>query len=103
MAKNTGKGYRKGAVKDRSQVETPVGWVKRDAETGRFLDVKSDGEPFKGVRREHLVGDRATRSPVAAGDQRGVRGGTRRGARQDHGRPAAQDGHWPDLRHLRGA
>ncbi len=53
VAKNTGKGYRKGAVKDRSQVETPVGWVKRDAETGRFLDVKSDGEPFKGVRREH--------------------------------------------------
>lgn len=53
MAKNTGKGYRKGEVKDRSQVETPVGWVKRDAKTGQFLDVKSDGEPFKGVRREH--------------------------------------------------
>ena len=53
MAKNTGKGYRKGEVRDRSQVETPVGWVKRDAKTGRFLDVKSDGEPFKGVRREH--------------------------------------------------
>lgn len=53
MAKNTGKGYRKGEVKDRSQVETPVGWVKRDTKTGRFLDVKSDGEPFKGVRREH--------------------------------------------------
>lgn len=53
MAKNTGKGYRWGAVSDRSQVETPVGWVKRDSETGRFLDVKSDGEPFKGVRKEH--------------------------------------------------
>jgi hypothetical protein len=53
VAKNTGKGYRKGEVKDRSQVETPVGWVKRDTNTGRFLDVKSDGEPFKGVRREH--------------------------------------------------
>jgi hypothetical protein len=53
VAKNTGEGYRHGAVKDRSQVETPVGWVKRDSETGRFLDVKSDGEPFKGVRREH--------------------------------------------------
>jgi hypothetical protein len=45
--------HREGAVKDRSQVETPVGWVKRDSETGRFLDVKSDGEPFKGIRREH--------------------------------------------------
>lgn len=53
VAKNTGKDYREGAVRDRSQVETPVGWVKRDSETGRFLDVKSDGEPFKGVRREH--------------------------------------------------
>jgi hypothetical protein len=53
VAKNTGKGYRKGEVKDRSQVKTPIGWIKRDAETGRFLDVKSDGEPFKGVRREH--------------------------------------------------
>jgi hypothetical protein len=55
VAKNTGKGYREGAVRDRSQVETPVGWVKRDGETGRFLDVKSDGEPFKGVRKEHLT------------------------------------------------
>jgi hypothetical protein len=27
--------------------------VKRDSETGEFLDVKKDGEPFKGVRKEH--------------------------------------------------
>jgi hypothetical protein len=53
VAKNTGKGYREGAVRDRSQVQTPVGWVKRDSETGRFLDVKSGDEPFKGVRKEH--------------------------------------------------
>jgi hypothetical protein len=53
VAKNTGDGYREGAVRGRSQVETPVGWVKRDSESGRFLDVKSDGEPFKGVRKEH--------------------------------------------------
>ncbi len=53
MAKNTGEGYREGAVRDRSQVKTPAGWTKRDSETGRFLDVKSDGEPFKGVRKEH--------------------------------------------------
>jgi hypothetical protein len=53
VAKNTGKGYREGAVRDRSQLETPAGWTKRDSETGRFMDVKSDGEPFKGVRREH--------------------------------------------------
>jgi hypothetical protein len=53
VAKNTGKDYRVGAVRDRSQLETPAGWVKRDTETGRFMDVKSDSEPFKGIRREH--------------------------------------------------
>lgn len=56
MAKNKpyGDGHRKGAVKGRSQTKTPSGhYVKRDAETGRFMDVKtSDKKPFKGVRRE---------------------------------------------------
>jgi hypothetical protein len=27
-------------------------WVKRDTQTGRFIDQKIDGKPFKGVRRE---------------------------------------------------
>ena len=57
MAKNhpTGDGHRLGAVRDRSQVQNPVNgnWTKRDTETGRFMDQKVDGEPFKGVRREH--------------------------------------------------
>jgi len=56
MATNppTGDGHRNGAVKKRSQTKTPSGhYVKRDAETGRFMDVKtSDKSPFKGVRRE---------------------------------------------------
>ena len=56
MAKNPpkGDGQRIGAVRDRSQVFNPSTdtWVKRDTETGRFMDVKSDGEPFKGVRKE---------------------------------------------------
>lgn len=54
MAKNTGKGFRKGAVTGRSQVRNPrTGThVKRDTSTGRFMDGKSDGTPFKGVRRE---------------------------------------------------
>ena len=52
MAKNTGNDHRVGAVKSRSQVQTPGGWVKRDSDTGRFMDVKADGEPFKGVRKE---------------------------------------------------
>ena len=53
MAKNTGKGYRADAVRDRSQLQTPAGWTKRDDETGQFMDAKADDEPFKGVRREH--------------------------------------------------
>ena len=53
MATNTGKGYRHGEVRDRSQVQVPNGnWIKRDDSTGRFMDQKQNGEPFKGVRRE---------------------------------------------------
>lgn len=54
MAKNTGNDFRRGAVRDRSQVFNPNTdtWTKRDAESGRFMDGKSDGTPFKGVRRE---------------------------------------------------
>lgn len=56
MAKNPpiGDGHRVGAVRQRSQTQTPSGnYVKRDATTGRFMDVKtSSKEPFKGVRKE---------------------------------------------------
>ncbi|UXR86208.1 hypothetical protein [Staphylococcus felis] len=55
MATNPPKdGRRKGAVKSRSQVKNPKTnrYVKRDTKTGRFLDVKSDSKPFKGVRKE---------------------------------------------------
>lgn len=56
MAKNPPKGdnHRKGAVKDRSQTHNPKTdrWVKRDSETGKFIDQKSDEKPFKGIRRE---------------------------------------------------
>ena len=56
MAKNTGKGYREGAVRDRSQVHTPVGWVKRDSETAlqqraRFLKRNTIGPRLELVRR----------------------------------------------------
>ena len=49
-----GDNSRKGAVKDRSQVFNPVTekWVKRETETGRLMDVKQDGTPFKGVKKE---------------------------------------------------
>ena len=54
MAKNTGTGSRKGAVKKRSQVENPENehFTKRDTETGEFMDQKADDKPFKGVRKE---------------------------------------------------
>jgi hypothetical protein len=49
-----GDGHRNGAVRDRSQTYNPKTeqYVKRDTDTGRFLDVKQDGSKFKGVRRE---------------------------------------------------
>ena len=56
MATNPPKdGSRKGAVKSRSQVHNPKTglWVKRDTNTGKFMDVKaSSSKPFKGVRKE---------------------------------------------------
>ena len=49
-----GDGHRVGAVRDRSQTYNPKtdDWVKRDTDSGRFIDRKSDDKPFKGVRRE---------------------------------------------------
>ena len=54
MATNTGKGFRRGAVKARSQTLNPKtkDYVARDTKSGRFTNVKSDGKPFKGVRKE---------------------------------------------------
>lgn len=56
MAKNgtPGDGHRNGAVRDRSQAQNPINgnWTKRDTDSGRFIDQKQDGDPFKGVRRE---------------------------------------------------
>ncbi len=56
MATNppSGDGHRNGAVRRRSQTQTPSGnYVKRDADTGRFMDVKTSSKtPFKGVRKE---------------------------------------------------
>ena len=56
MAKNppTGDGHRIGAVKERTQTYNPKTeqWVKRDSNTGKFMDVKQDEKPFKGVTKE---------------------------------------------------
>jgi len=49
-----GDGHRNGEVKDRSQVYNPQNdrWIKRDKDSGQFMDQKSDNKPFKGVRKE---------------------------------------------------
>lgn len=49
-----GDGKRNGAVRNRSQFQAPNGnWVKRDSDTGRFMDQKTSSKTkFKGVRRE---------------------------------------------------
>lgn len=42
------------AGRDRTQVQNPVNgnYTKRDTDTGRFIDQKKGGEPFKGVAQE---------------------------------------------------
>jgi len=55
MAKNTGKDYRKGSVDNRTQLDLDpkhCKFVKRDMDNGRFIDLKEDDNPFKGVAEE---------------------------------------------------
>lgn len=53
MAKNTGEGFRRGSVDNRTQTQAPNGdHVKRNTDTGRFMDQKEGGKPFKGVAKE---------------------------------------------------
>lgn len=54
MARNSGKDFRRGSVDNRTQVQNPQNgnWTKRDAGTGRFMDQKEGGKPFKGVAKE---------------------------------------------------
>lgn len=49
-----GDNHRNGAVRSRSQTFNPKTglYIKRNAETGRFMDAKQNGTPFKGVRKE---------------------------------------------------
>lgn len=56
MASNkpTGDNSRKGAVRKRTQAENPKTGLmtKRSKESGEYMDVKSGGGKFKGVRKE---------------------------------------------------
>lgn len=50
MAKNTGRGHRVGAVKNRSEFKVGTTWYKRDTKTGRIINGSPD--QHKGVRNE---------------------------------------------------
>lgn len=53
LATNSGRGFRHGSVTGRSQVRGSNGnMVKRNSTTGQFMDQKTSGGSFKGVRRE---------------------------------------------------
>ncbi len=60
-----------GAVKSRSQTFNPKTglWVKRDSDTGLFMDVKEDGTKFKGVRKEGLKKMATTLNKLAKYDK----------------------------------
>lgn len=49
-----GDGHRNGAIKGRVQYFNPKTqqWVKTDTSTNKFMDVKQDGKPFKGVTKK---------------------------------------------------
>lgn len=50
----SGDGHRNGAVRKRSQVFNlkTEQWAKWNKDTGRFINVKQDGTPFKGIIKE---------------------------------------------------
>lgn len=52
VAKNTGEGSRRGAVKGRVQALNPLTkrYVKIDTESGRIIEHKRTDGPYKGVR-----------------------------------------------------
>ena len=53
MAKNTGNGFRQGAVTARTQFQRPDGlYQKRDERTGQLMAVKQSEGPYKGVAKE---------------------------------------------------
>ncbi len=57
MAKNTGKGHRKGIVANRTQChnEKTGMYMKRDAKTGKFISGKKT--KYKGIRTEKMDAD----------------------------------------------
>ncbi len=56
MSKNTDKNTSKSTVSGSSQVLNPTTghYIRRDSKTGKFMDVKTDGKPFKGVKTKNV-------------------------------------------------
>ncbi len=53
MARNTGRGFRRGAVTARTQFQHENGdWQKRNERNGQFMERKGSVGPFKGVAKE---------------------------------------------------
>lgn len=53
MAKNTGDGYRKGSVNDRTQNKAPNGNpIKRKIDNGQIMDQKTTDDDYKGIAHE---------------------------------------------------
>ena len=52
MGRNSGKGSRIGAIKNRVQIKNPVTgrYVKIDTKTGRIVAQKKTSGPYKGIR-----------------------------------------------------
>lgn len=86
MAKNkeAGDNRRVGAVKSRSQIKNKLTgtWTKRDDKTGKFLDVKDDKKPFKGVRKKTSGAAAkkaaAKKTPAAKAGKKAAKSGVKR-------------------------
>ena len=65
MAKNktTGDRRRKGAGRSRTKNPITGTWTKRDAKSGKFMDVKADAKSFKGLRKATPQSTIQVRSP----------------------------------------
>jgi hypothetical protein len=78
MAKNKtpGDNRRVGAVKTRSQIKNKITgtWTKRDENSGKFMDVKADPKPFKGVRKPSKAAAKKAAKPAARKPARKVAG-----------------------------
>lgn len=73
MENNTNKGSRKGTVKGQSQTFNPANglYVKRDANTGRFISKENDGKPYKGITKEAIIKLAPVLKKLADYDKRG--------------------------------